>query len=97
MFGIGKEKDMYDKRYIVESIEEFGGHNPIYEDMEGCIAYPAYLKVGERGWFIYKARDYFDTVHKVHLSPVKRVQYLEDQIIVTTKNTQLTFRVADES
>lgn len=41
----------YDKKYILDKIEELGKHNPIYEGMEGKICYLAYLNVGERGWF----------------------------------------------
>lgn len=44
---------MYNKKYILEKIEEFNGHNPIYEGVEGRIAYPAYFNVGERGWFLW--------------------------------------------
>lgn len=42
---------MYSKRYILENIEEFNEHNPIYDDIEGSICYPAYLNVGGTGRF----------------------------------------------
>lgn len=40
---------MYSKKYRLEKIEEFNGHNYIYDDMVGSICHPAYFKVGERG------------------------------------------------
>ena len=88
---------MYSKKYRIEKIEEFGRHNFIYEDMEGCVCYLAYLNVGERGWFLcdYK-NEYFATSkypHRVHTSIVENVEYLDDRVIVTTENTRLMFRV----
>lgn len=39
---------MYNKKYRLEKIEEFNGHNYIYDDMEGNVCYLAYFKEGER-------------------------------------------------
>lgn len=84
---------MYNKKYIIEKIEEFNNHNPIYEDLEGRVAYPAYFNVGERGWFIWIEDGWFNELaHRIHTSIVKDVEYTRgNQIIVTTQNTKLTF------
>lgn len=84
---------MYNKKYIIEKIEEFNGHNPIYEDVEGRVAYPAYFNVGERGWFLWIEDGWFNELaHRIHTSIVKDVEYTRgNQIIVTTQNTKFTF------
>lgn len=88
-----KESNMYNKKYRVEKIEEFNRHNPIYEGMEGCVCIPAYLHVGEHGWFLYFRDDWFDQwPHRVRTSIVQEVEYADDTIIVTTENTRFTFR-----
>ena len=89
---------MYDKKYIIEKIEEFNKHNYIYENMEGSICYPAYFKVGEGGWFLYEAEDslHITAVHRIHTTEIKSVEYIDDVIIVETQNTRLTFRVIKE-
>ena len=82
---------MYNKKYTLEKIEEFNGHNPVYEDMEGCTCYLAYLNPGERGWFLYETF-FGQMTHRVHTSVIKDVQYTRgNQVIVTTNNTRLTF------
>ena len=83
---------MYNKKYILKNIEEFRRHNPIYEDVEGSICYLAYLKIGERGWFLHQKNDY-DWPHRVHTSIVQEVLYDDDRIIVGTENTRFTFEV----
>ena len=82
---------MYNKKYKLEKIEEFGRPNHIYLEMEGAICYLVYLNVGERGWFMYEANDWDNYPHRVHTSVVKDVQYTDNQVIVTTNNTRLTF------
>lgn len=87
---------MYNKKYKLEKIEEFNGHNPVYEDMEGSTCYLAYLNVGEHGLFLYERNDWLcgPFAHRVRTSVVKDVQYTRgNQIIVTTNNTRLTFTV----
>ena len=85
---------MHNKKYILEDITEFNGHNPIYDDIEGCICYLAYLKVGERGWFMWETGDLFDIPHRIHTSEIKDVEYTDERVIVTTRNTKLTFKEA---
>lgn len=82
---------MYSKKYRLEKIEEFNRHNPIYDDMEGCICYPVYFNIGERGWFLHETDDWFDLPHRVHTSKVKNVEYFNGTIIVETKNTKFIF------
>ena len=87
---------MYNKKYRFAKIEQFGRYNPIYEDMEGRVCYPAYLKVGERGWLLYEREDEWDRVpHRLHLSIIKTVEILHTigTIIITTENTRLTLEV----
>lgn len=84
---------MYNKKYIVEKIEEFDHHNSLYENVEGCNCYLAYFNVGERGWFLYEEPDWFSTPHRVHTSEVKDVEYTDDKVVVTTRNTKLTFKL----
>ena len=84
---------MYNKKYILEKIEESNGHNSIYDSVEGRVAYPAYFNVGERGWFLWIEDGWFDEfAHRIHTSTVKNVEYTRgNQIIVTTQNTKFTF------
>lgn len=81
---------MHDKKYRLKTIEEFNLHNDIYDDMEGCICYLAYLKVGERGWFLCET-PYGFSAHRVHTSIIDRVYYWDSEIIVETQNTRFTF------
>lgn len=84
---------MYNKKYILEKIEEFGDHNSIYNGVEGRIAYPAYFNVGERGWFLWVEYAWFgELAHRIHTSTIKSIEYTcDNQIIVITRNTKLTF------
>lgn len=84
---------MYNKKYKLEKIEEFGRPNYIYLEMRGCVCYLVYLNVGERGWFLYEANDWDSYPHRVHTSTIKEVEYTDNQVIVTTNNTRLTFTV----
>ena len=89
---------MYNNKHRFEKIEEFNHHNPIYEGMEGRICYPAYLKVGERGWLLYENEvdDWMPVVvpHRLHTSIIKNVEVTRgNQIIVTTENTRFTLGV----
>ena len=88
---------MYNKKYVLEKIEEFNGHNHIYDDIEERICYPAYFNVGERGWFLWIEDDWFDEfAHRIHTSVIKDIEYARgNQIIVTTQNTRFTFTLID--
>lgn len=84
--------DMYNKKYIIESIEEFNGHNPIYEGVLGRIAYPAYFNTGERGWFLWIEEGWLrELAHRIHTSVIQRIEYLDHMIIVETENTRFVF------
>lgn len=89
---------MYNKKYRLENIEEFNGHNPIYEDVEGAVCYPAYLNVGERGWFLYiEDNGWHEYAHRIHTSIIQDVEYTRDnKIVVKTQNTKFTFTVINE-
>ena len=88
---------MYNKKYCIDKIEEFNNHNPIYDDLEGQIAYPAYFNIGERGWFLWIEAGWFkEFAHRIHTSEVENVVYLEDTIIVGTQNTRFTFKLIND-
>ena len=88
---------MYSKKYIIEKIEEFNHHNPIYDGVEGRVAYPAYFNVGERGWFLW-IEDWLvkEFAHRIHTSEIQNVEYLDNMIIVETENTRFVFRLVKE-
>ena len=81
---------MYSKKYIIKKIEELRRHNPLYDDVEGSICYLAYLKVGERGWFLHHKGEY-DWPHRIHTSIVQEVLHEGNQVTVMTENTRFTF------
>lgn len=90
---------MYSKKYRLEEVEEFHYHNPIYEDAKGCTCYPAYLKVGERGWLLCETDHYSGAVpHRLHTSVIQNVEYVigdELGIVITTENTKFILRMVD--
>lgn len=84
---------MYSKKYRIEKIEEFNGHNSMYDNAPGCICYPAFLKIGERGWLLYEVKledEWIAWPHRLHLSVIQNVDYSANQIVITTENTRLT-------
>lgn len=89
---------MYSKKYRLEKIEEFGRHNSLYEDIEGCVCYPAYLKVGERGWLLceyMRPDEWMAYPHRLHTSFIQNVDYVIGDvlsIVITTEHTRLTLR-----
>ena len=86
---------MYNKKYILKEIQEYRKHNSLYDDAEGAICYPAYFRVGERGWFLLQKND-FEWPHRIQTSVVQAVVYKDNRIIVITENTKFTFEVVDE-
>ena len=85
---------MCSKKYTLTKVEEFNRHNPIYEDIEGCICYLAYLNPGERGWFLYEEKYGPLWPHRIHTSVIKDVVRTRgNAIIVETQNTRFTFEV----
>lgn len=83
---------MYSKKYRLINIEQFGRHNPIYDNKLGCICYPAYLRFGERGWLLceYRAEDEWMTYpHRLNTSIIQSVYYLDGRIEVVTEHTKL--------
>lgn len=87
---------MYSKKYKLEKLEEFNGHNPIYDGAEGSICYLAYLDEGKRGWFLCDSGLWFEPPHRIHTSVVKSVEYFDDGVILETQNTRFTFRLISE-
>ncbi len=88
--------NMYNKKYYLEKIEEFGKHNFIYDNVEGSVCYLAYLNPGERGWFLYIEDDgWYEHAHRIHTSTIKTVEYVDHGVIVKTQNTKFTFVQVD--
>jgi hypothetical protein len=93
---------MYSKKYILENVEEFGRHNPIYDNAKGHICYPAYLKVGERGWLLYEVRledEWMAYPHRLYTSIIKNVDYVigdDFRIVIDTEHTRLTLKAVKE-
>lgn len=90
---------MYNKRYYIEKVEEFGEHNSTYDDTEGAILYPAYLKEGERGWFLWEEPcfgKWRSMPHRYNTSTIKSIEYIDDRIVVETQNTRLTLKLIEE-
>ena len=85
---------MYNKKYRLIEIDRSDENKNVRDDMKNSICYLSYLKVGERGWFLYEADDPIVPVHRIHTSVIKDVQYtISNQIIVVTENTKYVFEV----
>lgn len=85
---------MHNKKYRLIEVERPNENKNVHNDIKGSICYLAYLKVGERGWFLYEADDPIIPVHRIHTSIIKDVQYTRgNQIIVVTENTKYVFEV----
>lgn len=85
---------MYSKKYRLTKLEEFGRHNPIYDEADGSVCYLAYLNPGERGWFLFEkfTDEYWYIPHRVHTSVIQDVDYSQDgMVVLTTENTKFTF------
>jgi hypothetical protein len=81
---------MYSKKYIIQEVKEFNGHNPVYDEMKNAICYPAYLKIGERGLLLY---DNHGSIHKICTSVIRDVTYGDcGYIVVITQNSAITFK-----
>ena len=90
---------MYNKKYRLTKIEEFGRHNHLYDGIEGSVCYLVYLNVGERGWFLYERKDeYWYIPHRVHTSLVQSVDYSQEgKVILTTEHTRFIFELETHS
>lgn len=84
---------MYNKKYILKKIEEFGKHNSLYDDAEGHVCYLVYLNPGERGWILYETGIPYDIPHRIHTSVIQDVEYADNRVVVRTQNTRFTFEV----
>lgn len=85
---------MYNKKYRLVEVESFSTYNPVHDNIRDKICYLAYLKEGERGWFLCETDNMFDPIHRIHTSTVKDVLYTRDnQIIVRTRNTKYVFKL----
>lgn len=86
---------MYSKKYIAKSVTS-SHRSECHNEVEGAICFPAYFKVGERGWFLFRhEEDFFNPYHRLHTSEVKAVEYGNNYIKVTTQNTEYLFEVIE--
>lgn len=86
--------NIFDKKYRAVSVES-ARFNPIHDMVrESVYCYPAYFKIGERGWFLFIGDD--DIMHRAHITPILDVIYEESRITVQTLNTKYVFEIIDE-
>ena len=81
---------VYDKKYRVKVVNP-KKFNPVHDSVTGAVCYPAYFKIGERGWFLFETNDFTNPVHRLHTSEVLNITQLDNGFIVYTKNTQYWF------
>lgn len=84
--------ERYNKKYRAVSVKT-SEPREVHNNVEGKICYPAYFKVGERGWFLCEMSDVlFPTpVHRIHTSTVQKVEYYDNGLTVYTENTTYEF------
>lgn len=89
-------ENVYSKKYVIETIKECREHNPAYENLVGGYCFPAYLKIGCRGWLLCVANNSWDlTPHRLHTSIIKDIKYTEDALIIKSENTEIVLREAN--
>ena len=87
----------FDKKYRAVSVES-ERFNPLHDMVRDSVCcYPAYFKVGERGWFLLVEDTGSEYItHKAHITPIQDVVYEENRITVQTVNTKYAFEVIGE-
>lgn len=86
-------ENVYSKKYVIETIKECREHNPAYENLVGGYCFPAYLRVGDRGWILCVENDSLDLIpHRLHTSIIKSVICEKGIIIVESENTRIVLR-----
>ena len=80
------------KKYRAVSVITNEPHE-VHNNVQGKVCYPAYFKIGERGWFLCEMSEIlFPTpVHRIHTSYVKNIELTENGFIVHTENTRYEF------
>lgn len=81
---------MYDKRYILRYITEPPDES-LYSDIVGNVCYPAYFRVGEKGWFLMMNDVENDVPQRVCIPVVKSVQFAGDGFVVRTEGRRFSF------
>ena len=80
--------------YIVSEVarKDIESNRQLHDEMRSQLAYPLYLKVGERGWLMFKPQ-YDDRFHHVHTSTIASATPWgngEDTVVIETRNTIYT-------
>lgn len=79
--------------YTISKITEKGNApNQLHDEMVNQLAYPLFLKEGERGWLMCKP-EYTDRFHRIHTSQIVSFtpwENGEDTVIIETQNTIYT-------
>ena len=86
---------MYSEKFRLKDIVRSDKRNEeFYKSIRGKVCYLAYLKTGERGWFLCDEMQGFDPVHRIHTSIVRDVFRDEDgDVVVCTDNTIYVFEL----
>lgn len=74
-------------KYALSVIPKKGSpHNPIHNQVDGCMATIIDLTVGKRGWIAYTPEE--DYWSRLHTSPIEKVTMGDNgEIEVVTRNT----------
>lgn len=80
---------MYSKKYRLVLQET--GENMQRKIECNKLCYLAYLKPGDRGWFLIELDDGPEFPHRIRTSIVEAVQYHENKVVVTTENSRYVF------
>lgn len=90
--------EKYNKKYRAVSVKT-AEPREVHNEVEGKICYPAYFKVGERGWFLCEMSEVLSptTIHRIHTSTVQKVDYANNKITVYTENTTYEFEEVCEN
>jgi len=89
--------ERFNKKYRAVSVKSTDNRE-VHDNIRGKICYPAYFKVGERGWFLCEMSDIlFPTpVHRMNTSTVRKVEYYDNGFTVFTENTTYEFEEVDD-
>lgn len=78
-------------KYALSVIPKKGSpHNPIHNEVDGCMATIIDLTVGKRGWiaFLSDTTGGEDSWHRLHTSPIEKITVGDNgEIEVVTRNT----------
>lgn len=88
---------MFDKKYRIVEIKSHKGvsDNPIHTYALNAICYPAYFKVGERGWMLCEVDDFFNPIRRIHTSIIQNIEKTQKGFLICTENTVYVIEEVD--